>query len=178
MNYLATIIVHSQRRYSKLGCEVRAGLSSLYATSGWVADDFRSASARLCSGLFVSSLFHRPCSALADKGANQTAIYLLFAGLLGRAQGLHFRNRTASDSSLGINSKGVMEASGTSAGPDNGWAYSFDDVHPVQELIKLRGDKVSSVWYLDEHFDGGAFPNFASWRATHKLQGINTTQTR
>jgi hypothetical protein len=71
-----------------------------------------------------------------------------------------------------------MEASGTRAGPDNGWAYSFDDVHAVQELIKLRGDKVSSVGHLDEHFHGVAFPIFTSWRATHQLQGIKPMQTR
>ena len=55
-----------------LGYEARAGLNSLYATIGWVADDFRSASDRLCSGLFVLS--RQRCSALADKGANQTTI--------------------------------------------------------------------------------------------------------
>lgn len=35
------------------------------------------------------------------------------------------------------------------------WAYSFDVVHDIPELIKRRGGNASFVRTLDEHFDGG-----------------------
>ena len=60
----------------------------------------------------------------------------------------------------------ARNASGNWAGPDNGWtegdkwAYSFDVVHAVQELIALRGGKAGFVRSLDEHFDGGEFFEF------------------
>jgi putative alpha-1,2-mannosidase len=62
------------------------------------------------------------------------------------------------------NATGFMEArnaNGTWAGPDNGWtegdkwAYSFDVVHAIDELIALRGGKAKFVESLDEHFHGG-----------------------
>lgn len=62
------------------------------------------------------------------------------------------------------NATGFMEArtaSGAWAGPDAGWtegdkwAYSFDVVHDVPTLVRLRGGNASFVRSLDEHFDGG-----------------------
>jgi hypothetical protein len=49
MDYLIMIFAHIHRRYSdrqeNVGYEVRAGLSSIYATRGWVADNIHSESA-------------------------------------------------------------------------------------------------------------------------------------
>lgn len=49
MDYLIPIVSHIRCRYSdrqeNVGYEVRAGLSSVYATRGWVADDVHSESA-------------------------------------------------------------------------------------------------------------------------------------
>lgn len=49
MDYLIPIFAHIHRRYydrqENVGYEVRAGLSSTYATRGWVADDIHSESA-------------------------------------------------------------------------------------------------------------------------------------
>ncbi|KAI9455755.1 glycosyl hydrolase family 92-domain-containing protein [Lactarius psammicola] len=136
-------------RQENVGYEVRAGLSSVYASRGWVADDIHSESA----------------SRTLDYAYDDYAISV-FAGLLGRTQYSHFfRNRSAFAPSTVFNSAtGFMEArnaSGAWAGPDNGWtegdkwAYSFDVVHAVQELITLRGGKASFVRSLDEHFNGG-----------------------
>ena len=59
---------------------------------------------------------------------------------------------------------GFMEAkfaNGSWAGPDAGWtegdkwAYTFDVVHDVDELIRVRGGKAQFVNFLDEHFNGG-----------------------
>ncbi|KAH9029473.1 glycosyl hydrolase family 92-domain-containing protein [Lactarius hengduanensis] len=136
-------------RQENVGYEVRAGLSSVYATRGWVAEDTHSESA----------------SRTLDYAYDDYAISV-FAGLLGRTQDFHFfRNRsTFSPGTIFNGITGFMEArnaSGAWAGPDNGWtegdkwAYSFDVVHAVQELIALRGGKASFVRSLDEHFDGG-----------------------
>lgn len=35
------------------------------------------------------------------------------------------------------------------------WAYTFDVVHAIPELVEKRGGNVSFVKSLDEHFDGG-----------------------
>ena len=35
------------------------------------------------------------------------------------------------------------------------WAYSFDVVHNVPELINRRGGRVNFVKSLEEHFEGG-----------------------
>ncbi|KAH9057785.1 glycosyl hydrolase family 92-domain-containing protein [Lactarius vividus] len=136
-------------RQENVGYEVRAGLSSVYATRGWVADDTHSESA----------------SRTLDYAYDDYAVSV-FAGLLGRTQDFHFfRNRsTFSPGTIFNGITGFMEArnaSGAWAGPDNGWtegdkwAYSFDVVHAIQELIALRGGKASFVRSLDEHFDGG-----------------------
>jgi len=52
-------------------------------------------------------------------------------------------------------------ANGSWAGPDAGWtegdkwAYTFDVVHDIDELIRVRGGKAQFVNFLDEHFNGG-----------------------
>lgn len=62
------------------------------------------------------------------------------------------------------NATGFMEArnaSGAWAGQDAGWtegdmwAYTFDVVHAIPELIERRGGKKAFVQFLDEHFSGG-----------------------
>jgi hypothetical protein len=66
----ALIFAHIQRRYSdrqeNVGYEVRAGLSSVYATRGWVADDIHSESASrtLDYACLFSPIY---CSALTDQ---------------------------------------------------------------------------------------------------------------
>ena len=64
------------------------------------------------------------------------------------------------------NATGFMEArnsDGSWAGQEAGWtegdmwAYTFDVVHDVPRLIKLKGGNQSFVGFLDEHFDGGTF---------------------
>ena len=55
----------------------------------------------------------------------------------------------------------ARNADGSWAGQDAGWtegdmwAYTFDVVHDVDELVKRRGGNASFVMFLDEHFDGG-----------------------
>jgi putative alpha-1,2-mannosidase len=50
---------------------------------------------------------------------------------------------------------------GSWAGEDRGWtegdkwAYSFDVVHDIPQLIEKRGGKVKFVNSLEEHFNGG-----------------------
>lgn len=62
------------------------------------------------------------------------------------------------------NDTGFMEArnaDGSWAGQDAGWtegdmwAYTFDVVHDVPELIRRRGGNEPFVEFLDQHFDGG-----------------------
>jgi hypothetical protein len=52
-------------------------------------------------------------------------------------------------------------ASGSWAGPDNGWTegdkrtYTFDVVHDIPGLIQLKGGNSSFVDFLEAHFEGG-----------------------
>lgn len=94
------------------------------------------------------------------------ALYRLAAALGKPAHivtALHDRAMTA-PFTLFNNATGFMEArnaDGSWAGPDAGWtegdkwAYSFDVVHDVPALARLRGGNASFVRSLDEHFDGG-----------------------
>ncbi|KAI0260975.1 glycosyl hydrolase family 92-domain-containing protein [Gloeopeniophorella convolvens] len=136
-------------RQENVGYEVRAGLSSVYASEGWVADDIHSESA----------------SRTLDYAYDDYAVSVL-ADFLGKGDDANFfRDRSmAAPITIFNNATGFMEArnaSGSWAGPDNGWtegdkwAYSFDVVHAVDELIALRGGKTRFVQSLDEHFDGG-----------------------
>ncbi|KAF8547214.1 glycoside hydrolase family 92 protein [Imleria badia] len=129
--------------------EVRAGLSSVYEQKGWVADDIHSESA----------------SRTLDYSYDDFAVSVL-AGLLNKTdEQLFFRERAMKNPFTLFNSDtGFMEArnaNGAWAGPDNGWtegdkwAYTFDVVHDIPELIKRKGGNKSFVEFLDEHFDGG-----------------------
>lgn len=71
------------------------------------------------------------------------------------------------------NATGFMEAkfsNGSWAGSDAGWtegddwAYTFDVVHDVDELVGHKGGPAPFVAFLDEHFDGGVclLPEFVS----------------
>ncbi|KAJ6544363.1 glycosyl hydrolase family 92-domain-containing protein [Mycena capillaripes] len=137
-------------RQENVGYEVRAGLSSVYAEKGWVADDVHSESA----------------SRTLDYAYDDYALYQL-AVALGKpaeiAAALHDRAMTA-PFTIFNNDTGFMEArnaDGSWAGPEAGWtegdkwAYSFDVVHDVPTLARHRGGNVSFVRSLDEHFDGG-----------------------
>ncbi len=43
----------------------------------------------------------------------------------------------------------------TATFPGDKWAYSFDVVHDIPQLIEKRGGKVGFVQSLEEHFNGG-----------------------
>ena len=55
----------------------------------------------------------------------------------------------------------AKNADGSWAGADMGWtegdkwAYSFDVVHAMDELIEARGGRAAFVNSLQAHFDGG-----------------------
>ncbi|KAF7354596.1 Glycoside hydrolase family 92 protein [Mycena sanguinolenta] len=137
-------------REENVGYEVRAGLSSVYAEKGWVANDVHSESA----------------SRTLDYAYDDYALYRL-AVALGKPANivtmLHDRAMTA-PFTIFNNATGFMEArdaSGAWAGPDEGWtegdkwAYTFDVVHDIPALALHRGGNASFIRSLDEHFDGG-----------------------
>ncbi|KAH8101481.1 glycoside hydrolase family 92 protein [Cristinia sonorae] len=136
-------------REENVGYEVRAGLSSVYSTHGWVASDIHSEAA----------------SRTLDYAYDDYAVGVL-ASLLNKTSDADFflaRSRTA-PFSIFNSETGFMEArnaDGSWAGQDAGWtegdmwAYTFDVVHDVEELIERRGGNASFVRLLDEHFDGG-----------------------
>ncbi|EIW62378.1 glycoside hydrolase family 92 protein [Trametes versicolor FP-101664 SS1] len=136
-------------RQQHVGYEVRAGLSSVYATHGWVADDIHSEAG----------------SRTLDYAYDDYAVSVLAAALGKNADAAHFRARAFSAPfTIFNNDTGFMEArnaSGAWAGPDAGWtegdkwAYTFDVVHDVGALIERRGGNKSFVEFLDMHFDGG-----------------------
>ncbi|KAJ3538818.1 hypothetical protein NM688_g6463 [Phlebia brevispora] len=136
-------------REENVGYEVRAGLSSVYDTKGWVASDIHSEAG----------------SRTLDYSYDDYAVATL-AGLLNKSDdATFFRTRAFTAPFTIYNSEtGFMEArnaSGAWAGPDAGWtegdkwAYTFDVVHDVNGLIERRGGNASFVQFLDEHFDGG-----------------------
>ncbi|KAJ7618567.1 glycoside hydrolase family 92 protein [Roridomyces roridus] len=137
-------------REENVDYEVRAGLSSVYAEKGWVADDVHSESA----------------SRTLDYAYDDYAVYRL-AEALGKSPDIvtALRDRAMSAPfTLYNNATGFMEArngDGSWAGPDTGWtegdkwAYSFDVVHDIPTLIEYRGGNESFVQSLDAHFDGG-----------------------
>ncbi|KAJ7775658.1 glycoside hydrolase family 92 protein [Mycena maculata] len=137
-------------REENVGYEVRAGLSSVYAEKGWVADDVHSESAsRTLDYAYDDYALYRLAEALG-KPAN------IVTALRDRAMSAPF--------TLFNEATGFMEArnaSGAWAGEDAGWtegdkwAYSFDVVHDVPTLVRHRGGNVNFVRSLDEHFDGG-----------------------
>ncbi|KAI0751924.1 glycoside hydrolase family 92 protein [Daedaleopsis nitida] len=136
-------------REQHVGYEVRAGLSSVYATHGWVASDIHSEAA----------------SRTLDYAYDDYAASALAAAVSEEEWATKLRERAfAAPFSIFNNETGFMEArnaSGAWAGQGAGWtegdmwAYTFDVVHDVPELIKRRGGNASFVAFLDEHFDGG-----------------------
>ncbi|KAF9447322.1 glycoside hydrolase family 92 protein [Macrolepiota fuliginosa MF-IS2] len=131
--------------------EVRAGLSSSYAVEGkgWVADDLHSESA----------------SRTLDYAYDDYAAYVL-AHELGKTKEAQFlleRSKSA-PFTLWNDKTGFFEArnaDGSWAGEDRGWtegdkwAYSFDVVHDIPQLIEKRGGNVAFVKSLEEHFNSG-----------------------
>ncbi|KAJ7733323.1 glycoside hydrolase family 92 protein [Mycena metata] len=137
-------------RQENVGYEVRAGLSSVYAEKGWVADDVHSESA---SRTLDYAYDDYALSRLADALGKPAHIV---SGLQNRAMTAPF--------TLYNNETGFMEArnaSGAWAGPDNGWtegdkwAYTFDVVQDIPGLVQHRGGNASFVASLDAHLDGG-----------------------
>ncbi|PIL36322.1 hypothetical protein GSI_00010 [Ganoderma sinense ZZ0214-1] len=136
-------------REQNVGYEVRAGLSSVYATSGWVANDIHSESA----------------SRTLDYAYDDYAVSALATALNKTSEAAFFRARAFfSPFTIFNNATGFMEArnaSGAWAGGYQGWtegdmwAYTFDVVHDVPGLIARRGGEKGFVEFLDEHFDGG-----------------------
>ncbi|KAF6762454.1 glycoside hydrolase family 92 protein [Ephemerocybe angulata] len=132
--------------------EVRAGLSSVYNVDGkgWVADDIHSESA----------------SRTLDYAYDDYAAYVLARELSKPDNVTKFLYDRAMHAPFTLFNEdtGFMEArnaDGNWAGEDKGWtegdkwAYSFDVVHNVPELIERRGGKVKFVQSLEEHFEGG-----------------------
>ncbi|KAI1790667.1 glycoside hydrolase family 92 protein [Ganoderma leucocontextum] len=136
-------------REENVGYEVRAGLSSVYQTEGWVTNDVHSESA----------------SRTLDYAYDDYAVSVLAAALGKPDDAAFFRARAFSAPfTIFNNDTGFMEArnaDGSWAGQDEGWtegdmwAYTFDVVHDVPALIQRRGGNESFVEFLDEHFDGG-----------------------
>lgn len=101
-----------------------------------------------------------------DHSADDDFAVATLASLLNKTSDAEFflnRSRT-SPFSIFNNDTLFMEArnaDGDWAGQDAGWtegdmwAYTFDVVHDVPELIKRRGGNASFVAFLDQHFDGG-----------------------
>ncbi|TFK34481.1 glycoside hydrolase family 92 protein [Crucibulum laeve] len=139
-------------REENVDYEVRAGLSSVYDDpgKGWVADDIHSESASRTLDYAYDDYAAYVLARELGKPANVTN-FLLERSL--RASFTLFNDET-----------GFMEArnaDGSWAGEDRGWtegdkwAYSFDVVHDIPELIKRRGGNESFVNSLEEHFNGG-----------------------
>ncbi|KAH7923196.1 glycoside hydrolase family 92 protein [Leucogyrophana mollusca] len=136
-------------RQEGVNYEVRAGLSSVYAQKGWVADDIHSESA----------------SRTLDYSYDDYAVSVLATLLNKTSEATFFRNRSMTNPfTIYNNATGFVEArnaSGAWAGPTQGftegdkWAYTFDVVHDIPGLIQHKGGNESFVKFLDEHFDGG-----------------------
>ncbi|KAI0029196.1 glycosyl hydrolase family 92-domain-containing protein [Vararia minispora EC-137] len=136
-------------REQGVGYEVRAGLSTVYAQNGWVAADIHSESG----------------SRTLDYAYDDYALAVL-ADHLGKADDAAlFRKRAMGAPFMIFNEEtGFMEArfrNGSWAGQEEGWtegdmwAYSFDVIHAVDDLIRVRGGPQAFVRNLDEHFDKG-----------------------
>ncbi|EKM76066.1 hypothetical protein AGABI1DRAFT_63655 [Agaricus bisporus var. burnettii JB137-S8] len=137
-------------RQENVDYEARAGLSSSYNVEGkgWVADDLHSESA----------------SRTLDYAYDDYAAYVL-AKELGKPEAEFLLERSKRTPFTLWNEKtGFFEArndDGSWAGEDRGWtegdkwAYSFDVVHDIPQLIEKRGGNVGFVKSLEEHFNGG-----------------------
>ncbi|KAL0948846.1 hypothetical protein HGRIS_008967 [Hohenbuehelia grisea] len=136
-------------RQENVDYEVRAGLSTVYADKGWVANDIHSEAG----------------SRTLDYAYDDYAISR-FAEVTNKSSDAEFfRNRGLENPFVLFNSEtGFMEsrnANGSWAGPDAGWTegdkwiYTFDVVQNVPKLAAKRGGNASFVSFLDQHFDGG-----------------------
>ncbi|KAG2014320.1 glycosyl hydrolase [Coprinopsis cinerea AmutBmut pab1-1] len=132
--------------------EARAGLTSVYNVpgKGWVADDTHSESASRTLGYAYDDYAAYVLARELGKPQNVTEF------LLKRAMNAPF--------TLYNDETGFMEArnaDGSWAGEDRGWtegdkwAYTFDVVHNIPELINRRGGRLAFVKSLEEHFEGG-----------------------
>ncbi|PCH41790.1 glycoside hydrolase family 92 protein [Wolfiporia cocos MD-104 SS10] len=136
-------------RQELVGYEVRAGLSSVYETKGWVANNIHSEAA----------------SRTLDFAYDDYAIAVLAEYLGDTANASFFRQRADSAPFTIFNEDtGFMEArdaTGAWAGQDQGWtegdmwAYTFDVIQDIPGLVERKGGNASFVEFLDEHFDGG-----------------------
>ncbi|TDL14546.1 glycoside hydrolase family 92 protein [Rickenella mellea] len=135
-------------RQENVGYEVRAGLSSVYNTRGWVADDIHSESA----------------SRTLDYAYDDYAVGTLASYLNKSTDAAFFLERSKSNRKIFNQKTGFMEArnaDGSWAGQTRGWtegdmwAYTFDVVQDIEGLIELKGGNVSFVKFLDDHFRGG-----------------------
>ncbi|TFK88274.1 glycoside hydrolase family 92 protein [Polyporus arcularius HHB13444] len=141
-------ITYSDRQQN-VGYEVRAGLTSVYSTNGWVASDVHSESA----------------SRTLDYAYDDYAVAAVAAAASQHQDAAVFRARSLSAPfTIFNNDTGFMEAkfaNGSWAGPTAGWtegdmwAYTFDVLHDFGSLIERKGGNASFVAFLDEHFDGG-----------------------
>ncbi|KAL1739502.1 glycoside hydrolase family 92 protein [Schizophyllum fasciatum] len=130
--------------------EVRAGLSTVYAEEGWVADDKHTESASRTLGYAYDDY----------------AVYVLAKALWKPENTTKFFYDRAMKSSLvlfneGTNYMEAKNADGSWAGEDNGWTegdkwvYSFDVAHNIPGLIEKRGGKAAFVQSLDEFWQSG-----------------------
>ncbi|KAL0948857.1 hypothetical protein HGRIS_008977 [Hohenbuehelia grisea] len=136
-------------REENVDYEVRAGLTSVYKSKGWVANDVHSESA----------------SRTLDYAYDDYAVSILAKHLNKPGEATRFHERSVSSAlSIFNDETGFMEArnaDGSWAGEDEGWtegdkwAYSFDVVHDIAGLVQRRGGNASFVRSLDAHFDGG-----------------------
>lgn len=149
--------------------EVRAGLSSVYDTKGWVASDIHSEAASrtldyACESLLPLAPYARTTCQFASPD-DDYAVHVLAKALNKSSEAAFFLNRSLeAPFSIFNDATGFMEArnaDGSWAGEDAGWtegdkwAYSFDVVHDIPGLIAKRGGNASFVQSLEEHFNGG-----------------------
>jgi len=136
-------------REENVGYEVRAGLSSVYDEKNWVANDIHSESASRTLDYAYDDYAVSVLAALHDKSSDANTF-------LTRSQSASF--------TLLNNATGFMEArnaNGSWAGQEEGWtegdmwAYTFDVIQDVPELVRRKGGTKAFVEFLDEHFDGG-----------------------
>ena len=155
--------------FQNVDYEVRAGLSSIYMTEGWVAQDIHaeSASRTLAYACMQPFLFIiGPSGICLTKVIDDDYAVSVLASLLNKtSDATFFHSRALSNSFTLFNQQsGFMEArnaDGSWAGDAEGWtegdkwAYSFDVVHNIPGLIERRGGNASFVKSLDDHFCGG-----------------------
>ncbi|KAI0365464.1 glycoside hydrolase family 92 protein [Pilatotrama ljubarskyi] len=143
-------ITYSDRQ-QHVGYEVRAGLSSVYATRGSILLPI---SLPFPAQMLTHSTGRRRLRRLCPRRC----------AWQGSRRGILPRTRLSAPFTIFNNATGFMEArnadgswAGQTAGWTEGdmWAYTFDIVHDVPALIERRGGNRSFVAFLDEHFDEG-----------------------